>query len=260
MGLKNLLNRFKYRRNGPSTRHLGGHPEPGVEGIPDFVEPLLGWRAWRVWTPPSRDSNSCPAFSSVILDTPWTPRKRFSAEHSLDLGARCRGFLDPGCSCGIYAFKDPLEAFVYLLTVRDRLLSMAVEIALGTVSLWGKVVECELGYRAQYAYPRHLYLPASLVRYLPKVASTFGVVAGVYVSACEEEISLPVFSGPRTQQPSRLHLKNSVYLSGHGFPFDVGLYDTTASPGRKTQFPNACPDFPHPASGLPGVPGDSYRS
>lgn len=257
MGLKNLLNRLKNRRNGPSTRHPGSHPESAVEGIPDFVEPLVAWRAWRVWTPSSRDSNSCPALCSVIQDTPWTPRKRFSAEHSFDLGAKCRGFLARDCSCGIYAFKDPLEAFVYLIKLRDRLLSMAVEFALGTVSLWGKVVECELGYRAQYAYPQHVYLPASFARFLPKVTLTFGVIAGVYVSACEEEISLPVFSGTRSQQSPRLHLRNSVYLSAQGFPYEVGLYDTMAPSGPREPLPDANADFPPPD---PDLPGDSCWS
>ena len=257
MGLKNLLNRLKSRRNGPLTHRLAGHPEPGVEGIPDFVEPLLAWRAWRVCMPTPRDSNSCPAMCSVIQDTPWMPRKKFSAEHSFDLGAKCRGFLVPDCSCGIYGFKDPLEAFVYLIRLRDRLLSMAVEVALGTVSLWGKVVECELGYRAQYAYPQHVYLPASFARFLPRVAWTFGVTAGVYVSACEEEISLPVFSGMRSQQTPRLHLKNSVYLSAQGFPYEVGLYDTMTASGPGDPLHDASPDFPPPA---PDLPGDSCWS
>jgi hypothetical protein len=254
MDLKNLLNRYVSRRNDLSIRHLEGQPESGVEGVPDFVEPLLAWRAWRVWTPSSRDSNSCPALCSVVQDTPWMPRKRFSAEHSFDLGAKCRGFLAPDCSCGIYAFKDPLEAFVYLIKLRDRLLSMAVEVALGTVNLWGRVVECELGYRAQYAYPQHVYLPASFARFLPKVQLTFGVTAGVYVSACEEEISLPVMSKTRSQQPPKLHLRNSVYLSTEGFPYEVGLYDTMAASGPGEPLPDVSPDFPPPS---PSLPGDS---
>jgi hypothetical protein len=30
---------------------------------------------------------------------------------------------------------------------------------LGLVSLWGKVVECEQGYRASHAYPLRIYVP-----------------------------------------------------------------------------------------------------
>ena len=36
----------------------------------------------------------------------------------------------------------------------------AVSAALGRVSLWGSVVECEQGWRAERAYPAALYLPA----------------------------------------------------------------------------------------------------
>jgi hypothetical protein len=255
MSLKDLLSRFTSRRNGPSMRHPADQPEPGLDGIPDFVEPLLGWRAWRIWTPLS-GSDLCPDFSSVILHTPWTPRERFSAEHSFDLGVNCRGLLDPCCSCGIYAFRDPLEAFVYLMKIRDRLLGMSVEVALGTVSLWGRVIECELGYKAQYAYPRHIYLPASFVRFLPKVRSAFGVTAGVYISTREEEISLPVSLGAPGLRHPRLHLKNSGFLNAKDYPYEAGFYDVAAAPERSKQPLITRPDFSPPTPGLPGEPGD----
>jgi len=242
MSLKDHLGRFKSRKSGPSTRHPEGHPEPGFDGIPDFVEPLLGWRAWKVWAPLS-GSDGCPGFSSVILDTPWAPRRRFSAEHSFDLGAKCRGLLGLDCSCGVYAFNDPLEAFVYLMRVRDRLLGMSVEVAIGTVSLWGKVVECELGYKAEYAYPHHLYLPASFARFLPSVSSAFGVPAGVYASTCEDELSLRVSSAFGGRENMTLQLKNSGSLRTRDFPYEVGFYDLRTLPGQKEQLPFARPDY-----------------
>jgi hypothetical protein len=253
MSLKDLLSRFTSRRSGLSILHLQDHPETDLEEIPDFVEPLLGWRAWKVWTPLS-GSKSCPAFSSVILDTPWTPRRRFSAEHSFDLGASCRGLLDLECSCGIYAFRDPLEAFVYLMKVRDRVLGMSVEVAIGTVSLWGAVIECELGYKAEYAYPRHIYLPASFARFVPIVSSAFGVAAGVYASTCEEELSLTVPSGFGGHEGANLHLENTGSLSVPDFPYEAGFYDLKALPGRKNQLPIAGPDFTFRASGAPEEP------
>jgi len=257
MSLKDLLGRFKNRKSGPSMCHPEGHPEPGFDGIPDFVEPLLGWRAWKVWAPLS-GSDGCPGFSSVILDTPWTPRRRFSAEHSFDLGAKCRGLLDLDCSCGIYAFNDPLEAFVYLTRVRDRLLGMSVDVAIGTVSLWGKVVECELGYKAEYAYPHHIYLPASFARFLPIVDSAFGVAAGVYASTCEEELSLTVSSAFGGLESAALHLKNSGSLRSRNFPYEVGFYDLRTLHGQKEQLPSARPDFRFPASGVPEDLGDAW--
>ncbi len=235
MSLKDLLSRFKNRKNRPSICHPEGHPEPGFEGIPDFVEPLLGWRAWKVRAPFS-GSHACPGLSSVVLDTPWAPRRRFSAEHSFDLGVKCRGLLELDCSCGIYAFNDPLEAYVYMMRVRDRLLGMSVEVAIGAVSLWGKVVECELGYKAEYAYPHHIYLPASFGRYLPVVSSAFGVATGVYASTCEEELILTISPAFRGLESTTLHLQNSGSLRPRDFPYEVGFYDLGTLPGQENRF------------------------
>lgn len=258
MSLKDHLSRFRNRKSGPSMRHPESQPEPGFEGIPDFVEPLLGWRAWKVWAPLS-GSEACPGFSSVILDTPWAPRRRFSAEHSFDLGVKCRGLLDLDCSCGIYAFNDPLEAFVYLMRVRDRLLGMSVEVAIGTVSLWGRVVECELGYKAEYAYPHHIYLPASFARFLPIVSSAFGVAAGVYASACEDELDLAVSSSSAFggQENMTLQLEKSGTLRPRDFPYGVGFYDMKTTPEQKKQLPFARPDFRLSAADSFEEPGDA---
>jgi hypothetical protein len=255
MSLKNLLSRFKNRKSGPSICHPEGRPEPGFDGIPDFVAPLLGWRAWKVRAP-FPESCARPGLGSVILDTSWAPRRRFSAEHSFDLGVKCRGLLDTDCSCGIYAFNDPLAAFVYMMRSRDRLLGMSVEVAFGTVSLWGKVVECELGYKAEYAYPHHIYLPASFGRFVPAVSAAYGVAAGVYASTCEEELSLavsPAFGGPES---TTLQLKSSGSLRPREFPYEVGFYDIRALPGRKEQLPAARPDIMFPTSDPPEEPGD----
>jgi hypothetical protein len=254
MSLKDLLNRFKNRKSGPSICHPEGHPESGLEGIPDFVEPLVGWRAWKVRAP-FPGAGPGPDFSSVILDTPWAPGRKFSAEHSFDLGAKCHGLLRLDCSCGVYAFNDPRDAFFYLMKVRDRLLGMSVEVAMGTVSLWGKVVECESGYKAEYAYPRHIYLPASFARFLPVVSSAFGVGTGIYAFTCEDELSLavsPAFSG---LESTMLRLKNSGSLKLRGFPYEVGFYDLRAAPGREKQLLADRPTFEFPASGAHGDPG-----
>lgn len=256
MSLKDLLSRFMNRKNGPSIRRPEGHPETSFDGVPDFVVPLVGWRTWKVRAP-FPGSEACPCLSSIILDTTWAPRRKFSAEHSFDLGAKCRGLLDLGCSCGIYAFNDPLEAFVYLMRVRDRLLGMSVEVAIGTVSLWGKVVECKFGYKAEYAYPHHLYLPASFARFMLAVSSRFGVDTGVYAFTCEDELSLAVSPASGDPETVMLHLQNSGSLKPRDFPYEAGFYDLGVSPGQKERISAAWPDFRFPASGAPEEPGDA---
>jgi len=54
------------------------------------------------------------------------------------------------CGCGFYAFKT-LPDLVEWLENRES------SIILGEVYLWGKVVDCQYGYRAQYAYPKRFY-------------------------------------------------------------------------------------------------------
>jgi hypothetical protein len=122
------------------------------------------------------------------------------------------------------------------MRVRDRLLGMSVDVAIGTVSLWGKVVECELGYKAEYAYPEHIFLPASFARFLPMVSSAFGVAAGVYASTCKDELSLTISSAFGGQENTTLHLKNSGSLRPRDFPYEVGFYDLGTLPGEGNRF------------------------
>jgi hypothetical protein len=44
----------------------------------------------------------------------------------------------------------------------QAILGYDVVMAVGLVALWGEVVECEWGWRAQFAYPRSLYLPTGI--------------------------------------------------------------------------------------------------
>ena len=258
MRLKNLISLFSSPKNVPLIPHQGSQPDPSLEGLPDFVEPLLGWRTWTVWVA-SNSPDGCPSLGSVVLDTSWAPRSRAVAEHNFDLGARCRGLLDLDCSCGIYAFKDPADAFTYLMQVRNRLMGRSVDVALGAVSLWGKVIECERGYRAQYAYPRHFYLPASFVRFLGKVSFAFGVSAGVYASTKQDEITLTISSGVRTQARRMLHLKNSELFSAQGVADEFGFYDLEGWPGLGNIPFKQCPNSYVPNPGASEGPYDTPR-
>lgn len=45
----------------------------------------------------------------------------------------------------------------------------------GTVNLWGKVVLTEHGFRAQYAYPRELFVAAGMDPYLERAFPAAGL-------------------------------------------------------------------------------------
>ena len=124
---------------------------------PDYAGALIGWRVWVVV---ERDGGL--RLASVLHDDVWPA-------HS-PLVARCRRsddrFAEPSdlaphaapqeeCSCGIHAGRDPDAVRTYL---RGRDDPGTICRVLGTVLLWGSVVECEYGWRASHAYPHRLLI------------------------------------------------------------------------------------------------------
>jgi hypothetical protein len=64
-----------------------------------------------------------------------------------------------GCGCGVYAAREPEDAADYLEGRSWD--TLTVHRVIGTVSLWGRVVECTRGWRASFAYPKMIYVPAT---------------------------------------------------------------------------------------------------
>ena len=127
---------------------------------PDYAGALIGWRVWLVV-----ERDGVLRLASVLHDEVWPERSA--------LVARCRRsedrFLEPSelrahaaphehCSCGIHAAREPDAVRTYL---RGRDDPGTVCRVLGTVLLWGSVVECEHGWRASHAYPHQLLLDDS---------------------------------------------------------------------------------------------------
>jgi preprotein translocase subunit YajC len=105
--------------------------------IPDYIMPLVGYRVWR-W-------NDATGLKSLNGE-PWLPGRPLAA------GCRVAAHELPhsDCTCGVYAARnlEHLRQFGY----EQRGIH-------GEVYLWGTVVEHKLGWRAQFAYPKSLFLP-----------------------------------------------------------------------------------------------------
>jgi hypothetical protein len=115
---------------------------------PDLIEPVAGWRLWSVLR---RRDGLC--LSSVARDALWP------AGQGLEARCRLHGHAAPqaGCACGIHALRRPGELFRCL----GGLVSPPTPYVVGRVALWGRVVECERGWRAEWAYPLSLAVVAS---------------------------------------------------------------------------------------------------
>jgi hypothetical protein len=132
-----------------------------VSAAPDYVEPVVGWRSWLVVK-----EGEHFRLRSVLHDAFWLPRTELVARclrwpRVLPLPWRRRSEHVPpaqGCGCGIYAARDPDEAASYL-EGRSWGDALSIHRVIGTVSLWGRIVECTHGWRASHAYPKTIYVP-----------------------------------------------------------------------------------------------------
>src|SRR5271154_6225341 len=102
--------------------------KPYEEALPSdmIVMPVIAYRIWYVPLQPILQMRS------YHIQTPWTPCQRLEAE--------CRNHMSCVCA-GEFWTSTKREAF-------------------GKVYLWGRVIECEKGFRGLYAYPAGLYYTA----------------------------------------------------------------------------------------------------
>lgn len=112
--------------------------------IPDLISPIVGHRVWRWDAAGLRSLNG----------KRWSPRQPVAARCG---AANAHDAHEPphlDCTCGVYAAKS-----------REHLRQLGYEGRgiRGEVHLWGTVVEHELGWRAQFAYPKSLVLPPELI-------------------------------------------------------------------------------------------------
>jgi hypothetical protein len=95
---------------------------------------IVGWRSWRV-----------PCFGDDLRSFNgelWPVRKALRATCRNGAPECCKGEY---CTCGLYAWKHRIS-LIENQSVANSLF--------GEVWLWGKIIEHEKGYRAEYSYPK----------------------------------------------------------------------------------------------------------
>lgn len=139
----------------------------------DYSTYLTGWRLWRI-----KEHLGVPELCPVWIDhaPAWPGRQPASAQCLIDPVASRRSScsLAPTreCGCGLYAYRlrTPVgPEFNYAKgDLWDRW-------AGGRVALWGRLLEHQAGYRAEYAYPLSLFVPATMEAYVPGLGQHYGV-------------------------------------------------------------------------------------
>jgi hypothetical protein len=114
--------------------------------IPDYIEPFIAYRTWYV------DNQGLTSLNHVA----WTPGEPLTAECPREKSGCPHPpeipFLQ--CSCGVYAAKN----FKHLVSIGYHECGIH-----GEVYLWGRIVDHQLGYRAQFAYPKNFVVPEDVL-------------------------------------------------------------------------------------------------
>jgi hypothetical protein len=134
------------------------------------AEALVGWRVWRIFHPVDRavsarelalelleaerrgeprpvEAAFSPRLFSLSRDGVWPPGRSFAGRCDV-AGSWHPRPPDPGCECGVWAFKSPDDAVRVAREARGE-----TALAVGRVALWGRAVEFERGWRTRFAYP-----------------------------------------------------------------------------------------------------------
>lgn len=123
-------------------------------GYMTTTETIVGWRCWRILPFRRLDGSATYRLCAVgTLGVPkvWQPQEATEAVCSKYASQHESPWAD--CECGIWALERSESArrrmVVYMQTQGGEIAGWAW----GEVSLWGRVIEHELGWRGQHAYP-----------------------------------------------------------------------------------------------------------
>ena len=118
-------------------------PNLGGLVIPDYfdTEPWIGYRSWLVT--PSRDGKGA-TLRSLHLTYEWNVSNTARCERPMSIRPHDEVAPDPRCSCGLYA-----QLADYTLPEWERLKKGKLS-AVGTVKMWGRIIKCKKGYKAQH--------------------------------------------------------------------------------------------------------------
>lgn len=147
--------------------------------VPDSVTPIVAWRYWRL------GAGDSLLRSLTGRHQQWQPgqalraRCRFDDVDRSDWRYRMvSGFsTEPhpapreGCTCGLYAARS-------LEDLRGQMLFGLNRMVVGQVSMWGKVIPGQHGYRSEFAYPARLSVFEGVINRDPGVLdslSAYGV-------------------------------------------------------------------------------------
>jgi hypothetical protein len=124
--------------------------------VPDSIEPIVGRRCWGLAKIGGKFL-LCSGFDQTI----WPGHQPLAAQC-----ARAHTPPGEGCGCGVYALAESERWPYYQFEGKGYAVW-------GEVLLWGTVVKGDKGYRAQFAYPKNLYLAHKDYRFVAPLRESY---------------------------------------------------------------------------------------
>jgi hypothetical protein len=147
--------------------------------IPDYISPIVAHRVWR-W-----DERGLRSLNGEL----WFPGQHLEARCRVAPAARhmtdaINEVPNRKCTCGAAKNSEHLRQIGY-----------ADGGACGEVYLWGRVVEHSLGWRAQFAYPKSLFLsarsiPSTLAEMDSRLKALIAFGVDIFIAGDRESIRL----------------------------------------------------------------------
>ena len=193
-------------------------PGRARDDVPFAPGPVVAWRAWAL----SGHDETLRLRPVGRFSHPWPPERAVEASCG-----RWRFHRAPslGCTCGVHATRE--------IDLLRRARGPAV---VGTVALWGTVVEHALGYRARFGYPLELRLVCPICFWQQGARSRSPTVLAALrresMLLCEDHLraALAVELPVRRLIPARDALHALLEVYGVGELPRVSLAETSLGP------------------------------
>ena len=150
-------------------------------------EPIVAWRQWNFMYP--------HFLANLRQDTIYVPREKIEVRCEQEDHSEQSPHLT--CKCGIYAYKEKPILLGEIrseirITYRHPLAPpvSGLKLVYGEINLWGKVIEHENGYRAQFGYPKRLWCTPALEPLAGWIGYVYGVPCEGMPSEDAEEIKV----------------------------------------------------------------------
>ena len=121
-------------------------PRPADDDVPVSIEPVVGWRAWRLVR-----EESALRLGSLVHGGSWAPQEVRAARCARSTRPVEHAAPERFCTCGYYATDS------WTSLVDANVFGGEVGV-IGAIGMWGTLIEHSAGARSEFAYPARLRL------------------------------------------------------------------------------------------------------